>query len=75
MVQGGLIIDPFLCGGDQAGANSSEFVSRLDGLLQEHGEAVGLPDDDVVERAIVLGGFGDHPGELVTAAVCVSERG
>ena len=53
MVQGRLITDAFLCGGDQAGANSSEFVSQLDGFLQELGEAVELPDDDEVERAIV----------------------
>ncbi len=64
----GLIVDPFLCGGDQAGANSSELVSQLDGLLEGHGEAVELPDDDIVERAVVPGGLGDHPGELVPAA-------
>ena len=73
VVQSRLIVDPFLCGGDQLGASSSGFVSQLDGLLEGHGEAVELPDDNEVERAVVPGGFGDHPGELVPGAGGVSD--
>ena len=53
-VQGLLVVDPLLCGGNQSGANSSELVSQLDGLLEGHGEAVELPDDDVVERSEII---------------------
>ena len=48
-MQGRLIVDAFLCGRDQPGTSSSEFVSELDGFFQGHGEAVELPDDYEVE--------------------------
>ena len=44
-----LVLDAFFCGRDQPGANSSEFVAQLDGLLEGYGEQVELPDDDEVE--------------------------
>ena len=56
---GRLVVDPFFCGRDQAGTNSSELVAQLDGLLEGPGETVELPDDDVVEDAVVAGDLGE----------------
>ena len=72
-VQGLLVVDPFLCGRDQAGADSSELVAELDGLLEGVGEPVELPDDDVVDGAVVACGLGDHLGELIAGAGRVAE--
>ena len=72
---GRLVVDLSLLDGDQFCVNSSELVAQLYGLFQGHGGAVELPDDYEVESAVVPGGLGDHPGELVPGAGHVHERG
>ena len=43
-----LVVDYSFSGRDKLGADSSELVAELDGLLEGYGEQVQLPDDDEV---------------------------
>ena len=74
MLGDGLVVDSSFGSRNEFGADSSELVAELDGLLEGYGEQEEFPDDYKVHGGAVQGGVGDHSGELVPVTGCVLER-